>query len=80
VQISLYLRLEILLSMLTDQHRRLSWGEGSQPQQNKDLATTDLPLNSDNLDQIAKFTRKGLNAKEMVTLSGIYELRNMLTD
>jgi peroxidase len=48
---------------------------------NKDLAAADLPLSvsSENLDKlIEKFARKGLNVKEMVALSGIYELKIML--
>lgn len=38
---------------------------------NKDLAAADLPFANDNLDVlIDKFAKTGLNAKEMVVLSG----------
>jgi Peroxidase len=40
------------------------------------LAAADLPFGNDNLDVlISKFDKKGLNAKEMVALSGKYELK-----
>jgi peroxidase len=48
---------------------------------NKDLASSDLPLTTATVGElIANFSKKGLNVTDMVALSGIYELKNMLVD
>jgi len=48
---------------------------------NKDLASSDLPLTTTTVGElITNFSKKGLNVMDMVALSGIYELKNMLVD